>query len=205
MKNIQILTILTVLSALSSQELNQIHRGTDYFTVEPGKTWYIDTVNREGQLLSAYRRYTIESHTPKGSVQIPVKVESFFLGTILFQWTEIYRVNPDGGIDHEKTVRNGRLENYDPPRIYLPAELKLGSRWSYSEPTGDVYISQVMAFIDTLSLPNGLIVNDVVKIKKDWTSENGELRTSLFQYFADGMGYVGMHFSGEGWVEVRRP
>ena len=84
MRTIQILSFLILLSISNAQESEPVHKGSDYFRLQPGKSWYIDGRSAEGQQLSIYRRYSIEEHVSSKSSQVPVKIESFMYEMITF-------------------------------------------------------------------------------------------------------------------------
>ena len=205
MRTIQILSILILLSISNAQESGPVHRGSDYFRIQPGKSWYIDMRGRDGQLVSMYRRYSIEEHVSSESSQVPVKIESFMYGKLFREMIEVYRIKPDGEIEHEINIIGGRFERFDPPKVYLPAEMRIGTHWSIKELSGDVFQLSIEEFIDELKLPNGLIINDVVRVKEDYQSESGESLIYVHKYYGKGMGYLGSQFSDGHWFEVLRP
>jgi len=205
MRTIQIIAILILLSTLNAQESEPVHRGSDYFRLQPGKSWYIDGRAADGQQLSMYRRYSIEEHVSPTSSQIPVTVQSFMYGRLFMELTEVYRLRPNGAIEHEKTIQNGRFHTYDPPNVYLSAEMRGGTQWSIKELSGDVFQVSIEEVLDELKLPNGLIIKDAVKVKKDYQSETGESLVFVYEYYGKGMGYVGGQFSNGQWFELLRP
>ncbi len=205
MRTIQILSILILLSLYNAQESEPVHKGSDYFRLQPGKSWYIDGRGVDGQQLSMYRRYSIEESVSTTSSQVPVTVESFMYGKLFMEVIEVYRIKPNGEIEHEKTIQNGQFQGYDPPKVYLPAEMRIGTHWSIKERSGDVFQLSIEEFLDELKLPNGLIIKDAVKVKKDYQSEGGESLVYVYEYYGKGMGYVGGQFSNGQWFELLRP
>ena len=204
MRNIKILSILILLSISSAQEAEPIHKGSDYFRIQPGESWYIDGRGRDGQQVSMYRRYSIEEHVSSESSQIPVKIESFMYGMLIMKMIEVYRIKINGEIEHEKTIQNGEFQGYDPPKVYLPAELRIGTQWSIKDRGGDEFQLSIEEFFDELKLPNGLILNDVVKVKQDYQSEGGESLVHMYEYYGKGIGYIGGQFSDGHWFEILR-
>ncbi|MBW8035636.1 MAG: hypothetical protein FVQ79_08405 [Planctomycetes bacterium] len=205
MRTIQILSILFLLSMSNAQESEPVHKGSDYFRLQPGKSWYIDGRAADGQQLSMYRRYSIKEHVSATSSQVPVTIESFMYGRLFMEVTEIYRIKPNGAIEHEKTIQNGRFHTYDPPNVYLPTEMRIGTQWSIKERSGDVFQMSIEEFLDELKLPNGLIFNDVVKVKRDYQSESGESLVYVYEYYGKGMGYIGGQFSNGHLFELLKP
>lgn len=205
MRIIQILSILILLSISSAQETERVHKGSDYFRLQPGKSWYIDGRAADGQQLSMYRRYSIEEHVSATSSQFPVTVQSFMYGMLFMEVTEVYRIKPSGEIEHEKTIQNGRFHTYDPPNVYLPTEMKIGTHWSIKERSGDVFQMSIEEFLNKLKLPNGLIITDAIKVKKDYQSESGESLVYVYEYHGRDVGYIGGQFSNGQWFELLRP
>ena len=72
MRTIQFLPFIILLSIINAQEVEPVHKGSDYFRVEPGAVWYIDGRTAEGETLSIYHRYSISEQLSPTSSQIPI-------------------------------------------------------------------------------------------------------------------------------------
>lgn len=207
MRTIQIISILLLQSISIAQESNRVLRGVDFFPVEPGMIHYYDMLNEDGKPVSMYTRVSIENHVSSKAIQIPVKTTRFFLGTIMRETIDVYRIKSDGKVVHESTL-NGQFQKLSALNTYLPADIRVGEKWGYRDPSGDVFQNRIVELIDTIHLPNGLVINDVIKVETSYTPPGyNEEVTSQFKYFAIGKGYLGFQFTdSEGkWTEVLRP
>ena len=204
MRNNQFLSLVILLSIANAQGSELVRKGSDYFRADPGAVWYIDGRTPEGQILSMYRRYSIPEHMPATSTQIPVTMETYLYGRLVNIVIEVYRIRPNGAVECEKALRNGRFHTYDSPNVYLPAEMQVGRQWSSKEQSGDVLQMRIEAFFEELELPNGLVTKDAVKIRKDVLDDAGELFGSVYEYYGRDIGHVGCQFVEGHWFEILR-
>lgn len=203
MKTNIILSILILTTLLGAQETGTIARGSDYLCTQPGKVWYIDGWGSDGRPVAMNRRYSIPDHIAPNSAQVPVKIESFIQGMKFMETIEVYRIKGDGSVFHEKSQMGGIFKTFDPPQMQLPARLEVGTRWSITEPSGDVFHLRIEEAIEKLKLPNGLIINNAIKIAKEYrySAEHG---VTMFEYYGRGLGFIGSQLSDGKWAEVLR-
>ncbi len=202
MRVVQFLPLIIVLASAHGQEEEISYTGADYFRFKPGAQWQMIILGGDG---GEAGRTTFAEPSAATKDKIGVLSQTKISGIIGGKTVQIFALGEDGTVLLKSWASeigtSGQIINqeFDPPQIYLPAKLKIGTKWSFEEPTGDIHNCEITDRILVFDLPNGQTFIEVLEVRV--VLQSGSTGITLHKYLAPDYGIIGTKMPNGRWYE----